>query len=207
MLVFVDESGDVGLKNCSSKYFTVTLVLFEDSEEALSADRKINQLRKELSLPSYFEFHFSKLKNVYRKIFLTSITSYEFFYFSIIIDKQKLWCKGPQYLDSFYKYTCGLIFQEAKPRLSNAKVVIDGSGSRKFKQQLSTYLRRRVNDPQDGNRFIREVKLEDSHRNNLLQMADMICGAVARDFNQPKEKGLYRKIISHREIWVERWPK
>ncbi len=40
MLVFIDESGDTGLKidKGSSKYFVIALVIFEDHEEAIACD-------------------------------------------------------------------------------------------------------------------------------------------------------------------------
>jgi len=49
MLVFIDESGDPGLKldSGSSEYFIVTLVAFEDNAEALAADQRIQQLKGE----------------------------------------------------------------------------------------------------------------------------------------------------------------
>lgn len=44
MLVFIDESGDSGLKieQGSSRYFTVALVVFEDLEESLACEQKFN---------------------------------------------------------------------------------------------------------------------------------------------------------------------
>ena len=43
MLVFVDESGDPGLKldQGSSKYFIVKIILFEEDEEAEDANQLI----------------------------------------------------------------------------------------------------------------------------------------------------------------------
>jgi hypothetical protein len=72
MLVFIDESGDAGMKydsGSSSKYFTVTLVVFEDNDDAFRAEKRICLLKHELGLPEYFEFHFSKLSRNYRKEF------------------------------------------------------------------------------------------------------------------------------------------
>jgi hypothetical protein len=56
--VFVDESGDVGIKvdAGSSSYFTATLLVFEDHDEALAADERISRLKRDLGLPSHFEF-------------------------------------------------------------------------------------------------------------------------------------------------------
>jgi hypothetical protein len=86
-------------------------------------------------------------------------------------------------------------------------VVIDGSGSERFRQQLATYLRRRVNDPTAPSRAIRKVKIQDSKRNNLLQLADMVCGALARSYGGKSDAESYRKIIRHREYSVQFWPK
>ena len=50
MLVFIDESGDSGLKveAGSSRFFTVALVVFEDYEEANACDKRIELLAKEI---------------------------------------------------------------------------------------------------------------------------------------------------------------
>jgi len=209
MLVFVDESGDVGIKvdAGSSRYFTVTLLVFEDHDEALAADERISRLKRDLGLPSHFEFHFTKVKASFRRAFLKAIARYEFFYFTIVINKAKLYGEGFHVADSFYKYTCSLVFETAKPYLRDAIVVIDGSGSRRFKQELSTYLRRRVTGPKDEVKLIRKIKVQDSQNNHLIQMADMICGAVARYHTQKADSSDYRRLISHREMHVQFWPK
>jgi hypothetical protein len=58
-----------------------------------------------------------------------------------------------------------------------------------------------------GTSVIKKVKAQQSHANNLLQLADMVCGAVARSFRAgKKEAGGYRKIIEPKELSVEIWP-
>ena len=81
MLMFIDESGDAGLKinSGSSKYFIVALVAFEDHDEAQAADERIDLLRREMGLPNRFEFHFNKMKPDQRKQFLAVIAPYDFF--------------------------------------------------------------------------------------------------------------------------------
>jgi len=135
MLIFIDESGDSGLKMeaGSSKYFIVALVAFEDHDEALAADDRISLLRLERRLPENFEFHFTNMKSTDRRTFLQAIAPYHFFYFGIVIDKAKLRRRESHFKESFYKYTCGLIFENAKPLLNNATVIVDESGSEDFK--------------------------------------------------------------------------
>lgn len=210
MLAFIDESGDPGMVNigqASSRCFSVTLVVFEDHEEALAVDQRIELLKRELGFPPHFEFHFNKLRPDFRRAFLQAVAPYDFFYFSIVINKEKLIGPGFRFPNSFYKYTCGLVFENAKPYLDNAIVVIDGSGSRQFKRQLSTYLRKRANDPADGKHIIKKIKIQDSKNNRLLQLADMVCGAVARCYSNKTNPEEYRQLISHREIYVQFWPK
>ena len=210
MLAFIDESGDPGMKNIgqsSSQYFAVTLVLFEDDDEALACDQRIELLKRELGFGPQFEFHFTKLKPIYRKAFLEAVAPYAFFYFSIVVNKAKLFGPGFKFPDPFYKYTCGLVFENTKPYLSNTIVVIDGSGDRKFRQQLQSYLKKRINDNADGKQYIKKVKMQDSRSNNLLQLADIVCGAVARCYSGKADAEEYRKVISHREIFVQFWPK
>ena len=207
MRVFVDESGDAGLKieAGSSPYFVVALVIFEDMDEAQSADGRITLLRRELRVHPRFEFHFSKCRKDFRVRFLEAVAPCEFFYHGIVINKAQLWSHGFQCKESIYKYASGLVFENAKEVLTEATVIIDGSGSREFQRQLQTYLKRRINDP--GQRSIDKVKVQDSSRNNLVQLVDMVAGAIHRSFSSKEDATLYRSIVSHREMRVQLWPK
>jgi hypothetical protein len=208
MLMFVDESGDAGFKlDCgSSKYFIVALVGFDDHNEALAADERIELLRQEMGLTTRFEFHFNKMKPSHRKQFLSTVAVHEFLYWAIVIDKTQLAGPGFRFKESFYKYACGLVFEGAKPRLSNTTVVIDGSSNKDFGEQLKTYLRRRLKDD-SGRCLIRKLKCQNSTRSNLLQLADMVVGAVARAYSGKADALEYRKLIAHREMDVQFWPK
>jgi hypothetical protein len=209
MLVFVDESGDPGMKfqEGSSHLFIVTLVVFNDHDEAQATDDRIRLLRRELGVSEAFEFKFNKMNRAFRTAFLEAVCGFDFFYFGIVLNKALLHGPGFQFKQSFYKYTCSLVFENAKPHLSDATVVIDGSGSREFRQQLDTYLRRKINDKNAAVRHIRKVKVQDSHRNNLLQLADVVCGTIARSYSGKQDSKVYRPLISHREITVQVWPR
>ena len=89
MLIFIDESGDSGMKikAGSSKYFTLALVAFSNHDEALAVDDRISRLRKEHGLPDNFEFHFNKMNFAYRRLFLEAIAPYTFFYLAVVMNK------------------------------------------------------------------------------------------------------------------------
>jgi hypothetical protein len=208
MLVLIDESGDPGFKiaSGSSEYFVVTLLAFTDINHAEAADRRISRLRQELRLADSFEFHFNKLNRRNRETFLRELSAHKFFYLSVVINKRKLVGPGFRHKESFYKYTCSLVFKNARRYLKNATVIIDGSGSREFRKQLSSYLRKRINDQTSARCYIRKIKVEDSKKNNLLQLADVICGAVARSYGKKDDRNVYRDLIIHREVHVQLWP-
>lgn len=208
MLCFVDESGDPGLKTDigSSKYFTVALVLFEDNEEAIACDKRINKLRSDLNLAVDYEFRFSKISERRKIEFFNSVLPFNFFYLAVTINKSALYGEGFKYKNSFYKYTCSLVFENAKAYLDNATVIFDGSGSRKFKFELQQYLKKKINEK--GMLKIKKVKLQDSHKNNLIQLADMVCGAIGYSYKGKEKYPIkFRQMLSHREIFCQVWPK
>lgn len=74
---------------------------------------------------------------------------------------------------------------------------------RKTKQgKISSYLRKKINGG-----YIKKIKLQDSRRNNLLQLVDMISGSILRSLSHKSDAKIYRNIIISREIYVQVWPK
>jgi len=211
MLVFVDESGDTGLKldHGSSRFFTVALVAFEEASDAVACDQRIQLLKTELGLTPEYEFHFKKNSDKVRDAFLRAVSPYNFFYYGIVINKDpsKLYGEGFKNKESFYKYACSLVLENAKGKLRNATVVIDESSSDDFQRRLATYLRRRL-EVKQGECLIKKVKMQRSQSNNLLQLADYVAGVINRSVSDNKKdaKG-FRRLIAHREIQVQIWPK
>lgn len=207
MLCFVDESGDTGLKvgKGSSPYFTIALVLFNDHDDATACDQRITLLRRELGVSQDYEFHFSETPIKIKKAFFEAVIPYNFFYLAITINKAALFGEGFKYKGSFYKYTCSLAFENAKPHLQEAIVVFDGSGSRQFKQELQAYLKKKMNE--EDSKRIRKVKVQNSCKNNLIQLADMVCGAVSVSLKVDREnRAEFHRMIAHRELLWQFWP-
>ncbi|MBU1046450.1 DUF3800 domain-containing protein [Patescibacteria group bacterium] len=209
MLVFIDESGDPGLKmnSGSSRFFTIALVVFEDYDEATNCDRRIELLKKELSWSDNSEFHFKKNSLRVRDSFFKAVMPYNFFYYGIVINKDpnKLYGEGFKNKSSFYKYACSLVFENAKDKLSKSIVVIDKNGNNEFRNQLAKYLRRKMNIDK---KKIRKVKMQKSESNNLLQLVDYVAGAINRSIvNSRKDSQVFRKMLSRKEMYVQVWPK
>jgi hypothetical protein len=204
MLVFVDESGDAGVQigKGSSQFFIVTAVIFTDRAAADACDATINQIRRSLKIPDGIEFRFSKNSERVRCAFLDGVKNHDFRYSSAVLDKSKL-NSSNQPQESLIEYASKMAFQNVRPYLSNATVVIDGNGERKFRNQISAYLRQQINN-EDGQRVIKKIKQASSQGNNLIQLADMICGTVWHAHRHQDD--YYRKIVTDRELMVRVWP-
>jgi len=66
--------------------------------------------------------------------------------------------------------------------LQNASIKIDGSGDKEFKKALTSYLRKYV-----GENKIKKFKFIDSKQDNLIQLADMVVGAIARSYSETRK--------------------
>lgn len=158
MLVFVDESGDSGLKlgDGSSDFFVLTLVIFSKNEDATSADILFDSIRADLKLNPLSEFKFNRLRDSGRRYFLRTIASQNFVYYSVVINKVKLTGPGFRFKESFYKYVCQMALNNCREYLDEALIVIDGSGSRESRQQLQTYIKGKINDKDERAKCIKK---------------------------------------------------
>lgn len=205
MLVYLDESGDPGLKivQGSSRYFVVALAVFQDEDETRAIDQRLQLLRRELHLNPHFEFKFNKCSKELRLAFLSAAAPYDFFYYGIVIDKAGLYGDGFKVKESFYKYVTQLVFLNAREHLENALVHIDACGNRDFRRQINTYLKRKINLEKQ---HISNITFLNSANSNLIQLADMLAGAINRSHSGKPDAGEYIKVVRHRKAYVQVWP-
>lgn len=209
MLVCIDESGDSGFRfsGGSSEYFTCVAVIFSDNFNADTCDRAIDQIRRELNWRPSSEFHFTQCSDKVRTAFFRAIAKESFVYYGFVLNKPRLYGRTFNDKHGFYDFTVGLICENARKLFRDAKVIIDECGDRDFKRRLTTTLKARMTEP-DGTCLIRKISMEASHTNNLVQLADMICGAIARSYNSDKDdRDQFRSLIKKREASVQFWPK
>jgi hypothetical protein len=199
-IIIVDESGDAGLsdKEGTSKYITFGVVFFETLEAAKEADQRIEILKKDMGITD--EFKFSKLSKNKREKFLKNIIKSDFYFFYVTIDK--LAVKDDSDFDdgTFYRYACSLGFLLAKPYMNNAIVIVDGSGSKEFRNNFQRYIKNQM----DGK--ISKFKIQDSKKNNLVQLADMITGATAKRTSHKEDKDFYFNLIKVRCVDYKYYP-
>ncbi len=184
MLVFIDESGDPGFKleKGSTPIFVVSMVIFDNADAALETQERVEGLRGELGVRP--EFKFNKSSDTVRDRFFRGIRGCPFATRALVVDKKLIHSPNLRSVkDSFYKFFIRMVAQHDGGVLEDAKVVIDGSGDRAFKQQFRTYLRRNVDAG-----CVRKWELKDSLRDPLIQLADMAAGCIARSYRLDRPK-------------------
>lgn len=208
MLVFLDESGDIGrmTDKGSSKYLVVSLAVFLDDAEALACDKRIDLLRNELGVAADYEFHFSRNSKLKKQKFLEAIRPYNFSILTVAIDKdpKKLYGNGFNDKKSFYKYACHMVLTNAMPYLDNATLIIDKSGGDTFAGELKRYLKNKFKTEESDK--IKKFKTQDSHRNNLLQLVDYCASISNRKLQEKSDADEYYQYLSSKMVSLQRWP-
>lgn len=176
MLVLIDESGDPGFKivRGSTPIFVMAMVIFSDLKEAERASDSIARARDRLRVKP--EFKFTKSHDNVRDGFFEAVCPCEFSVRALVVDKAAVYSEHLRDdTEAFYNYFVRLLLSNDNGALQGAKIKIDGSGDREFKQELNRYLRRQISADR-----VASMRFDDSRKNNLLQLADMCAGAVAR---------------------------
>jgi hypothetical protein len=178
MLVYIDESGDAGFKvdQGSSPVFVAAMVIFADADDAAFTRRLIEGSAARLIHKG--EFKFSKSRDEVRDRFFRAVAAGPFTVRAIVVRKDMIHSAHLRSdKEGFYAFFVKQMLRHDDGRLTNAKVIIDGSGDREFRQKLSTAIRRKVRDG-----AVRDCRFSDSRNDALIQLADMCAGAVARSF-------------------------
>ena len=197
MLVFIDDSGDPGFKfnKGSTKFFVISLVIFDDELEAEKTAVAIKDLKRTLNFPDDMEFKFFRSSNNVRKEFLQTVNFFKFRVRSLVIDKTLVRSeelRGNK--NSFYAYAIKTVLKYSDKTVSSAKIKIDGSGDRIFRKSFLSYLKRELSS--GHKRIIQNCKIVNSSGNVLIQMADMIAGSVRRSYDiSKKDHFVYKDII------------
>ncbi len=188
MLVFIDESGDPGFKldRGSSDVFVLAMVVFADASYAQATSELIVEAQRRNRIK--LEWKFSKSSNEARDDFFTSISNARFTCRSIVVRKDNIYSENLRTKPRrFYNFFTRQICEHDGGILRDARIVIDGSGERAFKQELQSYMRQNLPPG-----TIRRMSFKDSHKDPLVQLADMCAGAIARSYAQDKRKEAQR---------------
>jgi hypothetical protein len=200
MLVFIDESGDPGFKVAkgSSAVFVAAMVIFQTGADA--AETQVRIAASAARRLHKGEFKFSKSRGDVRDAFFEAVCGCPFSVRAIVVQKEKIYSPHLKTVkETFYEFFVKQMLRHDSGSLDGAKVVIDGSGDRAFKRQLSTAIQKKVRAG-----AVKQCRFSDSKADPLIQLADMCAGAIARSYRTDRADSLrWRKMLSPKieDIW------
>ena len=200
MLVFIDESGDPGFdtEHGATPVFVVAMVIFASSNDAAETQAAI--AASEARKAHKPEFKFSKCSDDIRDAFFGAVNGCPFTVRAICIRKDLIYsARLKSDKEKFYEYFVSQMMRHDNGLLNQARVIIDGSGDREFRQNLNVAMRRKV-----GKGAIKDVRFKDSKNDALVQLADMCAGAIARSYRLDRKDRLrWRKMLGARidDVW------
>ncbi|HEY8746036.1 MAG TPA: DUF3800 domain-containing protein [Chloroflexota bacterium] len=178
----MDESGDPGFafQRGSSRYLVLALLLVDDP---IPLHQAVHDLRLALGLPERQEFKFAATSNQWRRAFFVAIRPYPFRAYSLVLDKRRWPAAYPSQRRQLYPELVESLLAFVGEQLRDALLVLDEavqSGERQAR--FATALRHTLHST--GTQPVARVVQHRSHSDNLIQVADMVAGAVARAYER-----------------------
>jgi len=173
---FLDDSGDPGLTGAagSSSHLVLAMVELPDNE----ALPQLASLRQLFRFPSSFEFKYHNTTAVHKDAFFQAIRTIPCSIRAVIVEKSHL----PQEFASLkgsnlvIELTCQLILRDTHSSISDDVLIIDAATSA-FCQALRVRLSTEYRNLQRVRPF-KKITSGQSHKEDGLQLADMIAGAI-----------------------------
>ena len=188
MPTFIDESGETGFGPGSSQFYILAAVYFENASKFEIYEDLAKDLRNSYGHSNNFEFKSSKSGDVIKSNFFDVIKQCEFSYAVSYIDKtqfsklDKRGVLGPT-IAGLVGILEGCFLQAESALLAgkhlNEPIRFDDTTDKVYVQMLKEGFRSAGKERSTRGRLIGDIKNFASHTNLGIQLADMVCGAVA----------------------------
>lgn len=192
--IFLDESGELGFKDSSSKYFIITL-LSCDEGELYSLRRIMKKVREKIikkKLKKYPELKGNNSTDKIRFDVLDRFMKTNSEVFVIILEKSKVYeyLKGKK--NKLYNYISNLIINECSFDNPCVYLIVDKSKSnRSLREDFDNYIRKMIKDKNHLDKLI--IKHENSQSEACLQVLDFISWSIFRNYEY-KDSRFFEKI-------------
>lgn len=198
MLTFTfagDEAGDVSFafEKGASRYFVITVIATKSPDDLrdLLAD-----IRQKAHLRKGFDFHFNSLASAkLRNLLFSSLADANFEAWAIVVDKSNLpdSFKLMSGLDVYLYFVSELIREIPEEKRSGGTLILDEFG---YPQQTKDELKR-ILKVRDIRHSFRRISTRRSQSESLIQVADLVAGAILRRDNRNQNEAydaIERKI-------------
>lgn len=193
--VYIDDSGDPGVRGGGSNSFIIASVVLVGQESRDNLTRAIDEYKRGLGWKEHEELKFHKTHKDAIRLAIKTVNKYDYFAYAIVFDKSKI---GTQLLpsvenDSVFLYTIKELL--VRLCLPDSDIIIDGIRGPKYTKKARTYLRREL---KSVGLKVGRISFENSRSNSLIQLADLVAGSVARSLTDKADAKDYVRLFGKR---------
>ena len=185
MIIYLDESGDLGFSSGSSNYFVITFLTAKDQKPL---KRAVQKVRKKHRLPAGFELKGNKTPTNIKEDLLKRLAQLDIDIYTIVMNKANVSPRLRQDTNILYNYVLGRILVPYICKQSVVTILVDRrivSVTSGFK--LNEYLAYKVwyENLADVDMHIQH---EDSKWTLGIQAADVVCNSIFRKYESGDER-------------------
>ena len=200
--LYIDESGDLGFHEKSSKFIIISALLIDDYRELdrIIKNMRRNKFKKELAtmneLKAYKLYDYIR---IYMLKKLNSISNVKIFY--VILEKRKVFS---DYLKSdkhkLYNFIAGKLAKNILMNDSNVDIKIDKSKGNIFLQKdFNDYFKKILEEISDGVKC--KIEHSYSHSWSGLQFADLLAWCCFQKFEK-NDNSYLEKLDIEQEFYM-----
>jgi hypothetical protein len=180
------------------------MVGFESDADYSAACRGLAAFRARCGVPADYEFKFNKLSRDRRLGALEAVSEGEYWVRAFVLRKDRLWAGAMQKPAAMYQKVAGWLLANAVAEVSGSELVWDRCGNRQFyrliQSEIHSHCASRRQEPP------RVFTIADSREVQGLQVADLVCGAIARRYTDKADKLDYMVQFKRRVRQLRAWP-
>jgi hypothetical protein len=184
MYVYLDESGDLGFEQRSTRYFTIAFVIVEDP---IPFRRCVKAVKIRNRIPRGVELKGNTTRKVIKEDLLNRFLQLDMEVHAITVKKENVEPKLRRDTNILYNYTVGLSLVERilqEPTGIRVVITVDRritSITSGFK--FNEYLKYKIWYEKERQDINLEIYHLDSHETYALQGIDVICNSIFRKYN------------------------
>lgn len=214
MIIFLDESGDLGFdfkKEGTTHFFVVTLLVVKEENQTKLLRRAVERtlknkiLRKMKKRVKNIELKGSATALAVKKYFLDQLKDCHFGIYTIALEKRKVFHDLKRVPDRLYNYVARKVIDQIpfNEELHRVALVIDKSKSKKGVKEFNRYVRGQL-QAIIAPSVLLEIDHLSSDAEKGLQAVDMFCWGIFRkyEFNDDIWYQLFaNRIEFERKLW------
>jgi hypothetical protein len=200
-VIYLDESGNPDISDLDPPVLIIAAVVIQSRQDLSGMDQRFKNAFAVIKRPEEHELKSKGLSVAKHGRVLRELSLLEYQWAAACFDKSKLTSAGFADPKTFYRYAFQFLIGDLLTVAWQADLVIDGSSTPEFQAALESYLRRQ-NSGLPINK-LGEIKFATSSKERLVQLADLVAGAVRRSVEGER---VPLREIEHQMINLQFWP-